>query len=323
MNTRLITLFALFALLLVACAPAFQSSEPAVQEFLGEPQTAYDNAGGFAPAAPMEAPAAEIERSFISPEAVKSGEAANRIVIKNAREELVVDAPDKSMEAIGRMAEEMGGFVVAANMYQSYLENGQEVPRASITVRVPAERLNEALERIEAESDQLPRNKTIDSQDVTAEYTDLESRLRNLEAAEAQLVKIMDDAVRTEDVLNVYNQLVSVREQIEVIKGQMRYYEESAKLSAISVDLIANAAVQPITAGGWEPLGVIKDAIQALIRAFQGLADAAIWLVIFVLPVLVVVLLPLALVVVLIRRARARRRSRRLATPPANPDSDA
>jgi hypothetical protein len=127
---------------------------PTVEE-LEKPQAAYDNAGDLAPAAPMEAPAAEMERSFASPETVQSGQAASdRIVIKNAREELVVDAPDKSMEAIGRMAEEMGGFVVAANMYQSYLQNGQEVPRASITVRVPAERLNEALARIEAESDQ-------------------------------------------------------------------------------------------------------------------------------------------------------------------------
>jgi hypothetical protein len=114
-----------------------------------------------------------------------------------------------------------------------------------------------------------------------------------------------------------------VREQIEVIKGQMRYYEESAKLSAISVELIANAAVQPITIGGWEPVGVVKDAVQALIRAFQGLTNALIWLVVFVLPVLVVILLPLALIVALIRRARARRRSRSLVQPPASPDSEA
>jgi hypothetical protein len=310
----------LVALLLSACAPAaFRSSEMVVEEPAIEPQADFDNAAG-APA-PMEAPAGIEEETMRA--ITQTGQAADRIVIKNAREELVVDAPDKSMEAIGRMAEEMGGYIVAANMYQSFLENGQEVPRASITVRVPADRLDEALQRIEAESDQLPRNKTIDSQDVTAEYTDLQSRLRNLEAAEAQLVEIMDDAVRTEDVLNVYNQLVSIREQIEVTKGQIRYFDESAKLSAISVELIANAAVQPITTGGWEPVGVVKEAVEALIRAFQTLAEAAIWLVIVVLPVLLVALIPLALIVIVVRRARARRRNRSLAAPPANPDSQA
>jgi hypothetical protein len=114
-----------------------------------------------------------------------AGEGAERIVIKNAREEIVVDQPDQSMDRISQMAEEMGGFVVSANLYQATLDSGEEVPRASITIRVPAERLDEALARIEAESDQLPRNKTIEP-DVTSEYTDLQSRLRNLEAAVAR-----------------------------------------------------------------------------------------------------------------------------------------
>jgi hypothetical protein len=92
---------------------------------------------------------------------------------------------------------------------------------------------------------------------VTSEYTDLESRLGNLEAAEEQLTRIMESAVKTEDVLNVYNQLVQTREQIEVIKGQMKYYEQSAAMSAVSVELIPNEAVQPLSIGGWQPVGVV------------------------------------------------------------------
>ena len=56
---------------------------------------------------------------------------------------------------------------------------------------------------------------------MTSDYTDLQSRLRNLEDAEEQLRTIMDSAFNTEDVLTVYNRLVEVREQIEVIKGQI------------------------------------------------------------------------------------------------------
>ena len=56
----------------------------------------------------------------------------------------------------------------------------------------------------------------------------------------------MEEATKTEDVLSVFNQLTQVREQIEVIKGQMQYYEQSAALSSISVELYANAAVQPV-----------------------------------------------------------------------------
>ena len=120
---------------------------------------------------------------------------------------------------------------------------------------VAAERLDEALTSIESESNRLPLTKNISSQDVTKDYTDLQSRLRNLEEAEAQLREIMASANKTEDVLSVYNQLVQVREQIEVTKGQIQYYEQSAALSAISVEILADEAVQPLTVGGWQPGG--------------------------------------------------------------------
>jgi hypothetical protein len=214
-----------------------------------------------------------------------------RLVIKNANLSLYVDDPTTVVAKISQMAEHMGGFVVSSNLYQTRLESGLEVPHASITVRVPAERLNEAMESIKAETKLPVVNETVSSQDVTSEYTDLQSRLHNLEAAEEQLQQIMDAAVKTEDVLNVYSQLTLVREQIEIIKGQMKYYEQSAALSSISVELTATAAQQPLTVGGWQPKGVAKDAIQALIYAMQGLANFVIWFALFILPIGLVVAL--------------------------------
>jgi len=222
------------------------------------------------------------------------------------------------MEHINKLAEEMGGFVVSAVLSQTSLENGKEVPRASITIRVPAERFDEAIKRIRSESEQDPQNETINSQDITSEYTDLESRLRNLEAAEAQLTEIMGSATKTEDVLSVYNELVRVREQIEVNKGQMKYYEQSVALSSISTELVANEAVQPITIGGWQPGGVVRRAIQTLIDTLQGLVTVVIWLVLWLLPVLLALFiifgLPVILIIWGIRTWRRRRRARQAAT---------
>jgi hypothetical protein len=113
------------------------------------------------------------------------------------------------------------------------------------------------------------------------------------QAAEDQLTEIMGSANRTEDVLAVYNQLVQVREQIEVIKGQMQYYEQSAAMSAISVDLLANAAVQPLTVGGWQPEGTAREAVQALINTLKTLGSLVIWIVIWLVPVLLVLFVDL------------------------------
>jgi hypothetical protein len=307
---------AILALTLSACASAAAPTQLARDE--AQPPALAPimekSAGGAAPAAPQPANGQTTVASNISNQAIE------RIVIKNASLTISVAEPSKSMNTISKMAEEMGGFVVSANMYKERLSSGAEVPRASITVRVPAEKLNTALEQIRAQSKQDPISETANSQDVTNEYIDLQSRQKNLEAAEADLTKIMDQAYKTEDVLAVYNQLVSIREQIEVIKGQIKYYSESAHFSAISVELIADAAVQPIEIGGWQPQGVMKEAVQALIKSLQFLVNALIWIVVYILPVLlilfVIFLLPPMLLIRAWNRRRAKRKMAAKQTPP-------
>lgn len=231
-----------------------------------------------------------------------------RMVITNASMVLAVNDPLSSMDRIAEMANGMNGFVVSARQYQVQLSNGIEVPQADITVRVPAERFDVAMDTIRAESERNPVSENIDSQDVTSDYTDLESRLRNLEAAEAQLMQIMEAADETEDVLAVYNELIRVREQIEVIRGQMQYYEQSAALSSIQVSLKVNDAVQPLTIGTWEPQGVAKDALQALINAVKFLAVAGIWIVLFLIPLSILVAIPFAVIFLVGRKIVRNRR---------------
>jgi hypothetical protein len=284
------------SLLLAGCAAANSLRSPGADESVVVRQNVE---------APAMAPVAGEKSAYAQDQTAAS---VDRLVIKNASLSIAVDDPLKSMDNISHMAEAMGGFVVSADMYQQSLSNGVKVPQVSITIRVPAERLDEALSTIKAETDQPIISENQSSQDVTAEYTDLNSRLTNLQAAEKQLQEIMASAIKTEDVLSVYSQLVSVGEQIELIKGQMKYYEQSAALSSVSVQLIANAAVQPITIAGWQPKGVAKEALQSLIHALQSLADFGIRLVILYVPILLVIFVPIGLViwgiVSLVRRAR-------------------
>lgn len=295
MNTKFVFIITIISLLLAACGSAERVAYAPVES------------GAAGEANYIESPASEpMPYDQAAEVQFDSYDVSERIVIKNASLEIVVNAPDVSMQSISRLAEQMGGFVVSANLYKTQTSDGQEVPRASITIRVPAEKLDEALSKIEAESDRLPLNKSINSQDVTSEYTDLQSRLTNLEAAEAQLMEIMESAKRTEDVLNVFDQLTRVREQIEVLKGQMQYMENSAKLSVISVELIPNEVIQPISIGGWEPVGVVKNAIQTLISALQGLVNIGIWLALFIVPIVLIIGLPLFFITRGIRNRRRR-----------------
>jgi hypothetical protein len=303
MSKRFLFIVAILTLILAACAQAAAPMQapaeaPGPADRAGQPEAGGEFAGDVVLESPSQAE-----------------ETAERIVIKNASLDIIADHPDQVLDTIGKMAEEMGGFIVSANLYQDSLPSGAQVPRGSITIRVPAERLDEAISRIEEQSDQPVQNKTINSQDVTREYIDLQSRLRNLEAAESQLLKIMDQATKTEDVLSVHNQLTQVREQIEVTKGQIQYYEQSARLSSISTNILPTELVEPLSIGGWQPVGVARNAVQALINGLQILVNAGIWLVLFMLPILLVIFLPLFFIARALLRWRARRKEKQVAQP--------
>jgi hypothetical protein len=217
--------------------------------------------------------------------------AVERIVIQNADLAIVVSDVKSRMKEIQAMAQQMGGFVVSSNLGQSYTSDNVQVPEAQITIRVPVEKLESALEQIKKDVVEV-QTETRSGQDVTAEYVDLQSRLKNYEAAEAQLNEILKTTTKTEDVVSIFNQLVYYREQIELVKGQIKYYEEAAALSAISVRIVAEETVKPLVIGKWEPKGVALKAIQDLINFLKGFINFMIRFVIYNLPVLILIAIP-------------------------------
>ncbi len=276
--------------------------------------------GGGAPAMPApsiaEAPAAPVPeaaydaagnttKSAVSPSSDQAAQAQDRMVIQTADLAIVVNDPQTRMTEISKMAQDMGGYVVSSNLYQTSTSLGKQVPEATIVVRVPAGKLDEALASIKkGAGDVQYENRT--GQDVTNAYVDLQAQLTAKEAAEAQLLKIMNDAVRAEDVLNTYMQVQSIQTQIEQLKGQIKYYDEAVALSSISVRLIAEEGTQPIEVGPWKPAGAAKQAIEDLIVFFQNFVDFLIRFVIYVLPALILIAIPL-LIVFFIGRAIYRR----------------
>ena len=287
-------------------------------ETYGSPTVGFGGGGGGSTVAPAEAPAPPNVPGAASAydaagNAVKSTESFNgasqsaqdRMVIQTVDMAVVVPDPEARMAEIGKLATEMGGYVVSSNLYQSYSNAGKEVPEATIVVRVPAEKLDEALAQIKKGAVDVP-SENRSGQDVTNTYVDLQAQLNAKEAAEAQLLKIMQDAKKTEDVLAVYMQLQTIQTEIEQLKGQIKYYDEAVALSSISVRLIAEEGTQPIEVGPWKPEGAVKQALQDLINFVQNFADFLIRFVIYILPALILIALPI-LIVFFVGRAIYRR----------------
>ena len=283
------SLIIIAGLILAACG----SSSSPVQ--LEAPAPDSYSAGAPAPQAfaqPASAPGARsADQSTANTGSGVSTAAVERIVIKNADLAIVVADVEGRMKNIQVMAQQMGGFVVSSNLGQSYTSTNVKVPDAQIVIRVPADKLDEAMTQIKKDTVEV-QSETVSGQDVTADYVDLQSRLKNYQDAEAQLNEILKNATNTTDVVNIFNQLVSYREQIEVIKGQIKYYDEAAALSSITVHIIAQETIQPLVIGSWEPKGVALKAVQDLINFLKGFTEFLIRFVIYTLPVLIVSAIP-------------------------------
>ena len=312
------TLFIILTVVAVFLVIGFSFASMARQRsgaFLSAPS--FGMGGGAAPAAQapaMEAPlaASDAERNAVAVDSYSTtGQVAQeRLVIENADLSIVIKDPKTRMKEISDLAKEMGGFVVSSNMYQNTSSTGKLVPQGSIVIRVPSEKLDEALSKIKEGAIDVP-SENRSGQDVTSQYVDLQAQLTAKQAAEKKLLEIMDKATRAEDVLAVYIQVQTVQTEIEQLKGQIKYLEESAALSAISVQLIAEESTQPIVVGPWKPEGAAKQAIQDLIFFFQNFVDLLIRFVLLTLPALILIAIPL-FVVYLVGRAvyRRLRRSR-------------
>jgi hypothetical protein len=320
MKNKILLLFVALALALSACGVAHSVSAP---------MRSVATAAPAMPAPVYEAPGLGGSQG-VAPSANSSGAgttkttdsyaaAPDRMVVMNVDLTVVVADPQKKMDAINQMAQDLGGYVVSMNMSQVYTQNGDTAPQGTITIRVPATKLDGAIGQIKAGTVDVT-NEDRSGQDVTSQYVDLQSQLTNLQKAEQDLQDIMDEAknnpgndstTKTQDVLNVYNQIVNIRGQIEQIQGQMKYIEETTSTSSITVTLIAEQTIKPIQIGGWKPQGVARDAVQALVKFLQGFVNVVIYLVLFVLPVLIVIFGPLALIiwgiVALVNRRKARK----------------
>ncbi|HJQ14033.1 MAG TPA: DUF4349 domain-containing protein [Anaerolineales bacterium] len=274
--------------------------------------------GGAATEAPAtaEAPAPAVD--FYAPEGVETSNTSSvqtrdRLVIENADLAIVVNDPKARMAEINALANEMGGYVVSSNLFQSFTSFGQEVPEATIVIRVPSERLDDALTRIKEGAININyENRT--GQDITNIYVDLQSQLKAKQAAEAKLLEIMDQATRAEDVLAIYLQVQQVQTEIEMLKGQIQYYDESVATSAISVRLIAEEGTQPIEIGPWTPSGAAREAIQDLILFVQDFVEVLIRFVLLTLPALVLIAIPLFLIYLAGRAVYRRVRRSRMDT---------
>jgi len=230
-----------------------------------------------------------------------------RMIIWTGDVSLIVKDAGESLEKVEAIAKDLGGYVVNSS---SWYQDDQL--RARLTIRVPSGEFDAAMARLKELAIRV-ENRNVSTQDVTEEYTDLDARLRNLEATETELLELLTEVrertSKAEDVLAVYREITNIRGQIEQLKGRMQYLEKMTAMATINVELIPDVLAKPLVVAGWRPTGTAANALRTLIRTLQRVVDAAIWLIIYALPTLVVIAIPFFILGLIWRRWRRKRKA--------------
>ncbi|MGD9590257.1 MAG: DUF4349 domain-containing protein [Pyrinomonadaceae bacterium] len=228
----------------------------------------------------------------------------DRKIIRNADIGLESGTPEESQKKIAAIAENAGGFVVETQQSSSDRRSAVR-DTVTMTVRVPADKFNEALDEIRKSADRVIIE-TVKGQDVTEEFIDIEARLKAKRALEEQFMEIMKRANSVDDALNVQRQLSEVRGEIEKIEGRKRFLENQTSLSTIKVRIQTPAA---ISAGGAGFFSKLTDAINTGIEAATGFVLGLVTFGIAILPFIIFICLPIFLILRFLWKRLRRRRT--------------
>ncbi len=216
----------------------------------------------------------------------------NRKVITNSQMSLLVLKVKDTIEKIQDEATLKGGYAVQTNV-----NTPEGTETGYIVVRVPSDKLKDFLKTLRSLSVRVV-NENIQGTDITDSYVDSQARLDRLSATKAKVEEILNKATTVDEIIRVQQQIFSLQDQIDSIKGQLQYMDASSKTSLITIDLSTDELSLPYAPDKpWRPEVIVKQATRSLILTVRGLAGNVIWIGVYS-----VIWLPALIVVLVVRK---------------------
>ena len=197
----------------------------------------------------------------------------DRKVVKTAELGIRAEEVRDAAASAQQIAAQFGGSVLS-----SQIEGDGDVS-ADLVLLVPSPEFEAALDELRRLGKKVTTD-TVRGEDVTEEFVDLESRERNLLAAEQSLLELYDRAQSVNAALSIERELTVIRGEIEQVQGRIQYLEDRTASSRISLNIqpVARPAPPP---PDWSPARVVAQAWDASLAVLQVLATAVLSALVF------------------------------------------
>jgi len=281
MNRKAIVVFLLCVLLLCGCGGAAKSVET-------QSAPAAEDRSYMEEAVEMEAPAEEAKAMAAGGIAnsesggTAAGEMQTEKIIYSANARIETIDYEACVQGVYDMVERFGGFVQASSIsgsdYYSAARGRQNLRYASFTVRIPSENF-ETLTSSLSELGNVPYCNTY-SENVSAQYYDVQSRLTAFKTQEARLLEMLEIAETVEDLLAIQQQLTEVQYEIDSLQSTLTNYDRRISYSTVDIEVqeVEEYTEQPVVQlSYWQKMG--RGFMRSLENVGDFFTDSLLWFV--------------------------------------------
>lgn len=216
---------------------------------------------------------------------------------------------DALMEALNGKISGLGGYVEDQDSYNGSMYSSRRYRSASLTVRIPAQRVDEFTEEMSGIANVVSTN--LSREDITLSYVATESRVKALQTEEARLLELMEQAETMADLLEIESRLTDVRYELENRASQLRLYDNQVDYATIYLSIDEVQEYTPVEEPTvWERIS--GGFVSSIKGVGNGLLDLLVW-VLAKSPYLVILGGVTVGVVVLVKKRKARRAAKKAA----------
>lgn len=144
---------------------------------------------------------------------------------------------DSSLQSVHEKISALEGYTEQSEVTGSRLNYAGEpiLRHASMTVRIPTKHLEAFLQAAQASGNIVSQSET--TEDVTLQYSDVESRKKSLEIEQERIWALLEKAESLESVIALEERLSEIRYELESLEARLRLYNNQVEYSTVHLTL--------------------------------------------------------------------------------------
>ena len=181
---------------------------------------------------------------------------------------------DALLQSLTETVASLDGYAEDQNIHNGSTYSSRRYRSASLTLRIPAQRLPEFTQQVEGAANVVSKNER--REDITLTYVDTQARVTALETEQKRLLELMEQAETMADLLEIEGRLTQVRYELESYASQLRTFDNQVDYATVYLHIEEVQEYTPVAEKTvWQRIrDGFTDSLEGL---WEGAVDLLVW----------------------------------------------